>query len=976
MRAHRWTLAALALIAALPAGAQTLDRYLGRRITEVHLVLDGRETQSADVSRVLVTKAGSVLTTSAVRESIIHLMALARFEDVQVEAEEIPGGVRLIYDLTPLHPVKVIEFSGDLGLPARVLHDAVVERYTASPPVTRAAEIARMLEGLLHDRGYLKAAVTPAPEVLRRADKTTLVFQVQAGPQVKVGDVEVVGAPEGDAAAVAARLGLQRGSSFDRLALDDAVAAYAASLRAGGYLEARVADPEVGYSRDRERVDVTIRVNRGPRVRIEFRGDPLPETRRDEVTALRSQGALDEDLLENEQRAVENDLHALGYRDATAAFVSAPAGAGEHLIVYTVRRGPQYRVGKVAVTGNQHVPLAEILSVVRVSAGPWFVAARVPADEAAITDLYRQQGYRNATVTAATTTVGDPQPLVDVRYAVTEGVRTVIAGPPVFQGNAAIGTTALQAAVASHAEGPYYQPRVESDRDAVLAVYLNQGYQQATVDVPEAFSADGTIFELRFLIHEGPQFVIDHIVVAGNVHTSAAAIERELGLRPGMPLSTLALATAQRRLSTLGLFRRVEVTDLSQGTDNRRDVLVVVQEGPVNTIGYGGGLEGSELTKVDAEGRPSNVFDLAPRGFVEFSRRNLWGTKGSINLFARGAIRSSDEYNTGTGTAVTSLQSTGSGFREYRLLVTYREPKFMDLPIDLEVSASADQAIRPTFDFNRLQLYVQGSHRLRHRLSVAGRYAFGRTRLFNELIAPDEQLDVDKVFPRVRLSSFSASLVRNTRNDDLDPTRGTLFTVDGTLAARAIGSEVGFAKTLVQAFVYQQLPILSRPVLAAGARLGLATGFPQLVPDPNGSGQLVSLPQDLPASERFFAGGDTTVRGFPLDGLGAVNTLDQYGEANGGNGLVIFNTELRVPLFKVKGYSVGGATFIDTGNVFALVSQMSLGDLRSGAGVGLRMQLPFGPLRLDFAWKLNPQQLADGTLENRFAWYITLGHPF
>lgn len=629
------------------------------------------------------------------------------------------------------------------------------------------------------------------------------------------------------------------------------------------------------------------------------------------------------------------------------------------------------------MVGNQHIPLNEIMPVVHVGDSPWFLAARVSADEAVIADYYRRQGYRSAVVTAATTTVAESQPLVDVRYEVTEGFRTLIAGAPVFQGNASIPAATLQAAIESRGGGPYYQPRVDSDRDAVLALYLNRGYEQATVDVPDAFSANGTSFALRFVIHEGPQFVIDHILIAGNVHTSASTIESELGLRQGMPLSAVALADAQRRLTALGLFRRVEVTDLPQGADNRRDVLVFVQEGPVNTIGYGGGLEGSQRTKIDAAtGRPSNVFDLAPRGFLEYGRRNLWGKNRSINLFARGAIRTSDEFDTGTGTTVPSLQDTSSGFREYRLLATYREPRFMDGPIDVEVSASADQAIRPTFDFNRLQLYLQGSHRLGRGLSIAGRYAFGRTRLFNERIAPADQLDVDKVFPQVRLSSFSASFVRDTRDDAVDPTRGTLFTADGTLAARAIGSEVGFAKTLIQGFIYRQLPILSRPVLAAGARVGSAYGFPQLVLDPNGSGQLVTLPQDLPASERFFAGGDTTVRGFALDALGAANTLDQYGAANGGNGLVIFNTELRVPLFKVKGYSIGAATFVDAGNVFARASEISLSDLRSGAGVGLRMQLPFGPLRLDFAWKLNPPQLADGTQENRFAWYITLGHAF
>jgi outer membrane protein insertion porin family len=495
--------------------------------------------------------------------------------------------------------------------------------------------------------------------------------------------------------------------------------------------------------------------------------------------------------------------------------------------------------------------------------------------------------------------------------------------------------------------------------------------------VPAGLSADGTRFDLRFVVHEGPQIIVDHVLVVGNAHTSSTTIERELALPAGTPISQTKLSEAQRRLSALGLFRRVQVMDVPRGTDRRRDVLVVVQEAPLNTIGYGGGLEGSLRTKLDAAtGRPVDSFDFAPRGFFEIGRRNLWGKNRSVNLFARGAIRSSDINGVLPTDSTSTITDTSAGFREYRVLAQYREPKLLDAPVDLIVSASVEQAIRSAFDFNRQQIYVEGSHRFGPTVSVAGRYLFGRTRRFNERIDPQSQLDVDRLFPKVRLSTFSASLVRNTRDDAFEPTRGSLMTFDGTLSTRAMGSEIGFVKALFQGFTFKQLPVLRGAVIGGGARLGLGFGFPQLVLDPDGSGQSVNLEQEIPASERFFAGGDSSVRGFALDRLGSAKTLDYYGVSKGGNGLLIVNTELRVPLFSIKGYAVGGATFVDVGNVFARVSDMSLGDLRSGAGFGLRMQLPVGPLRMDFAWKLNPLRFADGTREDRFAWYITLGQAF
>jgi outer membrane protein assembly factor BamA len=91
-------------------------------------------------------------------------------------------------------------------------------------------------------------------------------------------------------------------------------------------------------------------------------------------------------------------------------------------------------------------------------------------------------------------------------------------------------------------------------------------------------------------------------------------------------------------------------------------------------------------------------------------------------------------------------------------------------------------------------------------------------------------LAIDRLFPQVRLSMFSSTLVRDTRDDQLNPTSGTLISLDGELAMRAIGSEVGFTKAFGQVFWFYRIPAPKTVVLALGVRVGLATGFPQLVP--------------------------------------------------------------------------------------------------------------------------------------------------
>jgi len=177
------------------------------------------------------------------------------------------------------------------------------------------------------------------------------------------------------------------------------------------------------------------------------------------------------------------------------------------------------------------------------------------------------------------------------------------------------------------------------------------------------------------------------------------------------------------------------------------------------------------------------------------------------------------------------------------------------------------------------------------------------------------------------------------------------------------------------------LPSSPRIVLAAGARIGLGAGFPRDVPattpdgdpilGPDGE-QLTREVRDLPASERYFAGGDTTVRGFALDRLGEPDTFDRDGTPIGGRAELILNGEVRVALWK----DLGVVGFVDAGNVYSSVNNVSLGDLRAGTGFGLRYNSPVGPFRFDFGFKLGTLRTYGPVKEDRFALHISIGQAF
>ena len=391
-------------------------------------------------------------------------------------------------------------------------------------------------------------------------------------------------------------------------------------------------------------------------------------------------------------------------------------------------------------------------------------------------------------------------------------------------------------------------------------------------------------------------------------------------------------------------------------------MLVQVEEAPPTTIGYGGGLEGRQTEE---------RFEVAPRGFFEVGRRNLWGKNRAVNLFARVGLRARDRVLLDSGTRSDGpVAEGGYGFNEYRLYATYREPRAFNTPADVLVTGILDRAIRSSFNFITREVRAETGLRLGPRYSLAMRYSYGHTELFDfdeRSTDPEKQRLIDRVFAQVRISKFSVSAIRDTRNDVIDPDAGVLVIMDTELAARGVGSEVGFTKTFLQGFGFYRVPTARRTVLAVGARVGAAHGFRRLAPD---GGPVV---QDLPASERFFAGGDTTVRGFSLDRLGTVDPSSPSVFPTGGNGLVVLNAELRTAVVG----SIGAVGFLDVGNVFLRATDLDFGKLRAAAGVGLRYQSPVGPIRIDLGFKLDRlRELAPDRLERRSVLHISLGQAF
>lgn len=947
---------------ASPAAAQAagdLVQWLGRSVSAIAIEVEGRPDTDPALRDLLVVRAGDPLRGEAIRDSLAHLFNLGRFEDIVVTVTPDGDDVRVVFALTPQHPIDRIEFRGNLGLDRRTLERGVLEQFGGRASAARLEAARDAVVRILVDEGFSTPVVTPSLEQTHDVHRSTLVLTVEAGPRLRIGRVTVNGAHPLPAADVTTRAGLVTGEPYRRLATELALRRVADRLRALRYYEASAshfatpAGPGV--------VDVTVTMDVGPLVQIVVAGDPLPPGGLDEWIPIRRENSADDDLLEDSAFRIRQALQREGFWQAQVDAQRVEEEGGARMVVtFTIRRGVRYQVASFTMTGQRHFDEGDILALVGIRPGDPFVEAHLEARLGALLQAYAFAGF-NASIEYRTEALPGPQGRVAVALTIAEGPLRIVADVTVA-GAEQIAESEVRRVIRSQRGQPLRDAQVREDRIAVQQLYLDRGFQSAVVIA--RVSADAP-FTVAFDIVEGPQTIVDHVIVVGNRRVRTETILAEVVLRPGAPFGQTARLESQRRLADLATFRRITITQADRGRGTSHvDVIVQVEEAPATTVGYGGGLEVGRRLRTAVGGGAEDTFRFAPRGFLELGRRNLFGGNRSATLFMRASL--------GTRNEPDDAQRDGRGLElsEYRVTGSYRAPRAFGSRVETVLGATAERAIRTSFTFVRRAANADALHRASRHTSLFGRYALESTELYDTRIPESDQLLIDRLFPQLRLSALSGGLVWDRRDDLLDPTAGGLMSVDTEVAARSIGSEVGFAKVFAQAFGFRRLTRVNRVVIGGRVQIGVARGFTREVEIP-GSDGLTERVTDLPASRRFFAGGGTTVRGFQQDRLGVPGVINQDGLSNGGNGVIVLNGEVRTQLWT----NIAVVGFVDGGNVFARASDMSLGDLRGAAGVGLRYRSPLGPLRLDVGFKFD-RRLIGGRRERGWEFHLSIGEVF
>ena len=850
-----------------------------------------------DIGRLRTTfgvRPGDLLSRAEIRRAVHALIASGEVEDVAVDLAEGPSGPVLHVGIQVANRVGVVRVT---GLPRRLASRVwVVLGVVEGTPLRVAAFEAGLATATaeLRNEGYPEATLEPDLVFDGNAGTVAVSVEGDLGPALAAGAFE---APEAelDEGALRAATGLEPGLRLSRARLERARTRLAKALRRAGYWEAEVESPSL--SGPMESSTVSFPVRRGPRWELVLSGlKPTKSLKRAALPFLLGEESFSDAMLDQTVARVRTWVQRSGHLlvIVTASLDEADGVRRLHLGVV---RGPHTRIEEVRLAGVDG-ELGERLRA-KIAARPgrpggWgrepIDADTLAADTASLLGSLGDEGFAGARV--GVPVIVAAQGGFVIEFPIEAGERVLVDSVEVAGAPAGVALPQLGLV----AGRPWSRARQDEDRIAVLEAVQNAGFADAHVDSSEECVAQRC--RVRFGVVPGEPVAVGRVVIAGLAATRPSVVEKVAALRSGDRLGPETVLAAQRRLLSLGLFRRVSVRVVpGQEPGPRRDIVVELQEGPTRAFGVGLGWDTEEDARVS----------------VIWSELSLFGSGRGLDVVAR----------------VSS--------REQRWQVSYREPARLGLlGVPVWVAVYRTEETFDTYSLLRRGMWLDLGDRQRRPLRAILRYEYQIV----DPTAPDEILsDLERDKQRAKIASLTPILEFDTRDDLFEPKRGVYASGQIQVAFPLFDADAFFNKVTLNAAGFTPL---GPGVLAGSIRLG---GVEPRDPEAGVSNNL-----SVPIAVRFFAGGRVTHRAFPLDKLGRPGeTLDENGDPIGGAGLALANLEWRFPVFG----AIGGALFIDSGNVWSDWRDINAGQFRWGAGLGLRVATPVGPVRLEYGWKLD-----------------------
>ncbi len=567
-------------------------------------------------------------------------------------------------------------------------------------------------------------------------------------------------------------------------------------------------------------------------------------------------------------------------------------------LTFQITEGPKVVIKDIIIEGNNALSAKKVKKAMQtkkrwflsfITGSGIYIKEQVKDDVERIKQLYQNNGYIYAAVSDPKIKLDPDRKKLTLTISVAEGDQYTV-GEMKVSGHTAFTDTAILETMDTAPGKIFNRGALRTDLDKIIDLHMEKGYAMADINPIVDVKAEEKIANITLSVNEGGIYTIGRINVSGNTKTRDKVIRREMRLDEGDIFNKKLMKRSYQRINNLNYFETVDVVPMPRADEQVIDMNVDVKEKMTGMLSLGGGY--SSIDKFMVMG--------------EITQTNLFGKGLHLKLRADLSARRTN----------------------YNLSLT--DPWFMDKPISASFSIYNEIVEFPEYD----KRATGGSIGFGKAFSeyVGGRIVYNIEDVKITDVAEDASSLIKDQEGQKLTSSISPSIWKDTRDNNLDPTKGSRNTLYTTLAG--LGGDNYFYKVTGDSIWY--FPALWDTTLSIRGRAGYAAGF-------NG--------EELPLYERYYVGGINTIRGL---GFGEGGPRNEEGEKVGGNLELILNTELIFPL--IEDIKLKGVIFFDYGGSFDKDDRFGVSELRKTAGFGFRWLSPFGPLRLEWGYNISPQE--------------------
>lgn len=897
--------------------ASDLSSFVGKRVVSVDVSVEGAPGATVRQMRDLLdVETGQEYSPVRIRDSLSRLHDSGLVSGAVVEGEAVGGdGVALRFVVKPQARIETVKFEGDIALPVADLRARLNELHAGDKLSGGAvAEGVGDLLPVYSANGYFQANITSDVELDDTGTRATVIYTISPGEPSRISRYTLdIRGHRLDFSKI--KHTLAEGQRFTQAAVDAEIALLKKTYSEQNYFAAALTSNVAADLIDNS-VAVTISGTSGPHVTVDIQGLELDEKDKREVLPFYSRGGgIDDFSLEEGRRRLEDYAQKQGYFFAEVTGPATPSLAADSVrIDYRVEQGNRYKLSAIHIEGLEAIPDEEIESQLKSKVAsfiPLFGLHRgVTSNELLRTDSnlisrrLRDLGYRNSHVDVRRGVSLSGEDLI-ITFDVREGLRTYVEDVAV-RGNYVVTTEEARRLFVSQPGRPLLANEVSRSVDELSAAYSAAGYASAEVVaelVDLGTAEDRDRVRLVFNVAEGSRVRIRDVITRGAALTDPGRLERDFYLfKEGEWLRNERLQETERALYETNAFNSVTITSDVVGKTpdgvEERDVNVDLLEAKRLLLIYGVGYQSS---KGDLR-IPGLRFLNGARGLVQLTNTNMFG-----KLY--------------TGSAQLRV-----GRDELLGQLSFQNPRPLGFNYPTLISVLGRRLAEKTFRTDRYTALLQTERRLSPETIVYMSYNFERVSIIDPQVTLSE---FERNRRTVTLGRIGPSFLRDTRDNFTDPKRGTLSLGSFNIATRFLGGNVDFVKLLIEHSRNYSVSRFRDTVFSVSGRLGLAIPFSQT--------------EVIPISERFFGGGSRDLRGFGFEEAGPRDPAT--GGPVGGNAVIVINNELRFPIWK----TLGGAAFVDIGNVFPKVS-FPAREFTGTAGFGLRIKTPVGPVRFDIGF--------------------------